>query len=377
MRPHFHVAGVPVRVHLLFFVITFASGWDLLESPARLALWMGVVFVSVLLHEMGHALAYRRYGSPASIELHGMGGTTTGHDTEQLTHRQSAWVSFAGPGMGFLLGGLVWALSRFTPLGQQGGLAGEAVHDLLWVNVGWGLFNLLPLQPLDGGHLLASAVRARSGYRYERALLGLGIATAVGVIALAVWWRQPWMGLLALMFGVMNVEQFLRLPTEVRFERAAALPLRRKATRREAKAGAVSVENLMKELRSTPRAAPPGEMPEVRRAPASLQAPEAEEPEEPHDPALVGEMLLESGLPAMAVRPLQTAFAASPSPRTGHALVVALLDTKRFAELEALLGGPRASHLSDDTLALISERAGAAGQGTLMQRAGELRRHNF
>ncbi|WP_163998245.1 M50 family metallopeptidase [Pyxidicoccus caerfyrddinensis] len=379
MRPHFHVAGVPVRVHLLFFAITFASGWHLLDSPARLALWMAVVFVSVLLHELGHALAYRRYGSPASIELHGMGGTTTGHDAEQLTHRQSAWVSFAGPGMGFLLGGLVWALSRFTPLGQQGGLAGDAVRDLLWVNVGWGLFNLLPLQPLDGGHLLASAVRARSGYRYERTLLGIGIATAVGVIALAVWWRQPWMGLLALMFGVMNVEQFLRTPTEVRFERSAALPRRRgvRAARRETEAGAVSVEKLMKELRSAPRATPTDELPAPRRAPASLPAPEAEEPEGPHDPALVGEMLLESGLPAMAVRPLQTAFTASPSPRTGHALVVALLDTKRFTELEALLGSPRASHLSDDTLALISERAGAAGQGTLVQRAGELRRHNF
>ncbi|NPC86749.1 hypothetical protein HPC49_52270, partial [Pyxidicoccus fallax] len=222
MRPHFHVAGFPVRVHPLFFLISFASGWGLLEEPARLALWMGIVFVSVLLHELGHALAFRRFGGTAAIELHGMGGTTTGSQEERLTHGQSAWVSFAGPGMGFLLGGLVWVLSRYTPLGQQGGLAGEAVRQLLWVNVGWGLFNLLPVQPLDGGHLLASAVRARSGFRYERVLHGIGIVTAVGVLVLAVRWNMVWMGLLALMFGVMNFEQLRRLPKEVRAPRAAA-----------------------------------------------------------------------------------------------------------------------------------------------------------
>jgi Zn-dependent protease len=373
MRPHFHVAGFPVRVHPLFFLIAFASGWALLKEPARLALWVGIVFVSVLLHELGHALAFRRYGCPAAIELHGMGGTTTGGDEEQLTHRQSAWVSFAGPGMGFLLGGLVWALSSFTPLGQQGGLTGYAVRQLLWVNLGWGLFNLLPMQPLDGGHLLASAVRARSGYRYERVLHGIGIATAVGVLALSVWWSMVWMGLLALMFGMMNFEQLRRLPKEVRFQRAAAPPRRRVPPRREPEAGSVTVEQLMGELRSPPRAAPLGRAQEARRALAPVKAPEAEEAEGPHDPALVGAMLLDSGLAAMAVRPLQSAFAASPSPRTGHALVLALAETRRFTELEALLSGPHAARLADDTLALLGERARAAGQSALAAHAEALR----
>ncbi|WP_267146688.1 M50 family metallopeptidase [Pyxidicoccus xibeiensis] len=367
MRPHFHVAGFPVRVHPLFFLIAFASGWGLLEQPGRLAMWLAIVFVSVLLHELGHALAFRRYGCPAGIELHGMGGTTTAEDTEQLTHRQSAWVSFAGPGMGFLLGGLVWAVSRLTPLGEQGGLAGEAVRQLVWVNVGWGLFNLLPLQPLDGGHLLASAVRARSGYRYERVLHGIGIATALGVLALSIWWSMVWMGLLAMMFGVMNFEQLRRLPKEVRFQRSAAPPPRRAASRRRSEAGAVSVEQLMGELRSGPRAAPPEAPAAPRRAPAPVVEPEA--PEGPHDPGMVGELLLDGGLAAMAVRPLQSAFAKSPSPRTGHALVLALLETGRLKEVAALLEGARAAHLGDDTLALISERARAAGDETLAARA--------
>lgn len=336
MRPHFHVAGFPVRVHPLFFLICFASGWALLDEPARLAMWVGIVFLSVLLHELGHALAFRRYGCPAAIELHGMGGTTTGEDAERLTHRQSAWVSFAGPAMGFLLGGVVWLVSSLTPLEHQGGLVGEATRLLLWVNVGWGLFNLLPMQPLDGGHLLASAVRARRGYRYERVLHGIGIATAVGVLALSVWWRMPWMGLLALLFGVMNFEQLRRLPKEVRFQRAAAPPRRR--------------ASLVKE-------------PDL--------------PEGPHDPALVGAMLLDSGLAALAVRPLQTAFAKSPSPATGHALVQALLAAGRLAELESLLSGRHAASLSDETLALIAEQARASDRSTLAARVGALRQERL
>lgn len=375
MRPHFHVAGFPVRVHPLFFLIAFASGWALLDEPARLALWVGIVFVSVLLHELGHALAFRRFGCTAAIELHGMGGTTTSRQEERLTHGQSAWVSFAGPGLGFALGGLVWALARLTSLGQQGGLAGLAVEQLLWVNVGWGLFNLLPMQPLDGGHLLASAVRARSGYKYERVLLGIGIATAAGVLGLSIAWGQVWMGLLAMMFGVMNFEQLRRLPAEeIPFQRAAAPPRSRDGSRSAApEPRSASVERLLEELRSAPRASPPGGTTEARRAPAPVKEPEAEAPEGPHDPALVGEMLLGSGLPELAVRPLQTAFAQSPAARTGHALALALLETGRFKELESLLAGPHATRLSDDTLALLSERAGKTGQDALAARARALR----
>ncbi len=373
MRPHFHVAGVPVRVHLLFFVTALAAGWGLVQEPALLALWGGIAFGSVLLHELGHAWAFRRYRCSAFIELHGLGGTTSSPEEERLTHRQTAWVSLAGPATGLALGGLFWALSRFTPLGQQGGLVGEVLRQLLWVNVGWGLFNLLPMQPLDGGHVLASVVRARSGYRYERVLHGVGIVTALGVLGLALWWKQPWMGLLAVLFGVLNLAQVFRLPEEVLVQRTTP-PRPRVSARRKPEAGAIGLEPLLNTPRSPPRAGPTGVTSEARRAPAPPREPEPEPPEGPHDPALVGALLLEGGLAAMAVRPLQTAFAASPSPEAGHRLVLALLETRRFMELDALLAGPRASHLSDDTLALVCERAGAAGQATVAERAGALRR---
>ncbi|MCP3169217.1 M50 family metallopeptidase [Myxococcus qinghaiensis] len=374
MRPHFHVDGFPVRVHPLFFLTTLATGWDFASELGSLALWVVVVFASVLLHELGHAWAYRRFGSTASISLHGMGGTAQG--TDRLTHRQSAWVSFAGPGVGFLLGGLVWGTSVLTPLGEQGGLVGLAVRQLLWVNIGWGLFNLLPVQPLDGGNLLASLVRARKGYRYERALRVIGIITAMGMVGLAIWQRTVWVGVMALMFGVMNLEQLRQLPREVPFQPAS--PPRKTATRRASVAGAVTLDELLGRGPPPPAAtlteigASEAMAPVLaRRAPEDTR--HQEEPEAPHDPAAVGQLLLDSGLAGMAVKPLQEAFARAPSPRAGHTLVLALLETGRTAELGALLTSPRSAHLSLETLGAIEARAGGdealTGRVTVLRRA--------
>ncbi|GHG85021.1 M50 family metallopeptidase [Comamonas sp. JC664] len=358
MRPHFHVAGFPVHLHPLFLLVSLATGWSLISEPARLALWVAIVFVSVLLHELGHALAYRRYGCPSRIELHGMGGTTHASDVGHLTHRQSAWVSFAGPGIGFAAGGLVWAASRLLPTGEPGGLVHQGLQQFLFVNIGWGLFNLLPVQPMDGGHLLADLVRARSGYRYERWLLGIGIATAVAVLGLAIGWKQIWLGLLAMMLGVMNFEQLRRMPEQAPEAPRTFFPPKARRTAAPSE-GPVSVQRLMDSL----------------RAPAAPQAWTEDDDalEGPHDPALVGELLLDSGLPELAVHPLQAAFTQAPLARTGHALVLALLRTGRLQDLAALLDSSHARQLSEDTLALICDHAGAAEQATLTERVTALR----
>lgn len=87
----------------------------------------------------------------------------------------------------------------------------------------------------------------------------------------------------------------------------------------------------------------------------------------------MGELLLDNGLPELAVGSLQSAFTQAPLPRTGHALVLALLHTGRLQELASLLDSSHARQLSEDTLALISEHAGAASETTLTERITALR----
>ncbi len=66
MALRFRVAGFSIQIHPLFFLLTLATGAAEWRSPARLAVWFSVVLVSVLVHELGHALAFRRYGHPRS-----------------------------------------------------------------------------------------------------------------------------------------------------------------------------------------------------------------------------------------------------------------------------------------------------------------------
>ncbi|HND50108.1 MAG TPA: hypothetical protein PLL95_16195, partial [Anaerolineales bacterium] len=71
----FSIAGIPVRVHPLFWVIAILLGSgssNLLMIPV----WIAIVFISILVHELGHAFAFRRFGQPSRILLHFSGGLT-------------------------------------------------------------------------------------------------------------------------------------------------------------------------------------------------------------------------------------------------------------------------------------------------------------
>ncbi|MEI7781482.1 MAG: site-2 protease family protein, partial [Planctomycetota bacterium] len=79
----FPVRGIPVRVSAWFWVAAALLGWNVCQGLAEgdqrellryLAAWVGVVFASILVHEMGHALAYRMFGQSAHIVLYHFGG---------------------------------------------------------------------------------------------------------------------------------------------------------------------------------------------------------------------------------------------------------------------------------------------------------------
>ena len=78
---HFQVLGIPVRIHPAFFVLCvimgFSEGWARelqVNVLVPILLWTGVVFVSILVHELGHALMARNFGWPPNITLYHFGG---------------------------------------------------------------------------------------------------------------------------------------------------------------------------------------------------------------------------------------------------------------------------------------------------------------
>jgi len=175
---NFSVLGIPVRVHPLFWLIALLLGSS--SNLLFILIWIIVVFISILVHELGHALAFRRYGVDSHIVLHMMGGLTipdaapwgTGYASVSSEPKQEIFISLAGPFTGFLFAALVIAgvvisggavqttwlfgfiplpLSPILPINNN--MLSIFVATLLWVNIFWGLINLLPVYPMDGGQV--------------------------------------------------------------------------------------------------------------------------------------------------------------------------------------------------------------------------------
>jgi Zn-dependent protease len=160
----FSLFGVPVRVASSFWIIAILFGTQgagrststeqvILEAMT----WTAIVFVSILLHELGHAAAARVFGADPSITLHALGGLTQ-FEPRGMSRPQRWLVSFAGPAAGLMFGGAVYALARWLPVSPRGS---EVVEALLQVNIGWSLINLLPVLPFDGGQMLSAFLGPR------------------------------------------------------------------------------------------------------------------------------------------------------------------------------------------------------------------------
>jgi Zn-dependent protease len=115
-------------------------------------LWIVCVFVSILVHELGHVFMGQVFGTRSQIVLHAFGGLAIGSSNLRNRWMRIA-VYLAGPGAGFLLYGLVWLLKENMDLEQTTRATRIALAFMIWINLGWGLLNLLPIWPLDGGQV--------------------------------------------------------------------------------------------------------------------------------------------------------------------------------------------------------------------------------
>lgn len=181
----FRLFGFPVSVDWTFWAITILLALDIAQTGGRrgailLIMWVSVVFGSVLWHELGHAFARKRFGQPFSeIKLYSFGGLCSGPG--RFTRRQSFLISAAGPAASLFLGG-VTALILFTP-GMSNPWIPEFVGFMLWVNVGWAFFNLLPILPLDGGNMLDALLANKNASLVPQIgmILG-GVMAVVGLL---------------------------------------------------------------------------------------------------------------------------------------------------------------------------------------------------
>lgn len=191
----FRLFGIPVTIHPTFLLIAALLGL----SSRRVSLlfaWVGIIFVSILIHELGHALTARSFGAEVEIELNGIGGLTSWSAPEEhLGPGRRALVAAAGSGVGVMFGGLVWLFERYA--GPFFGVADFIVSNLIVVNVFWGLLNWAPIRPLDGGHLFSSLLQKVAPRHAERIANVIFLMTAAAALAFALWSRAIFLALLA------------------------------------------------------------------------------------------------------------------------------------------------------------------------------------
>ena len=230
----FRLFGIPIEIQAGFWLMAAALGFPLLrdEHKASILVWVGVVFVSIMVHELGHALAIIRYGSEPAITLYYFGGLTSWQRPQSVGRWQRIVVSFAGPGAGFILAGLVYATLRLAPSITRDlpYYASFAVEQLLWVNFAWGLFNLIPVLPFDGGHILVEALGPQRVRTSAIVSLVCGVAIALFFAVGGHLW-------VTFLVGMGAVQSFQRL-------QAAAAPEPVRPTRRpeQARAEAAAAE---------------------------------------------------------------------------------------------------------------------------------------
>ena len=198
----FSLLAVPIRIHPMFWLIVFLLGWNL--TRVEQLLWVGVVFVSILVHELGHALSARAFGERSHVVLYSLGGLTI-PETETGTSggRRYAVIAFCGPAAGFLL-----ALIAYLVIPQIGsttsGLLGALHFHLVQVNVVWGLANLLPIWPLDGGQVARTLLTHFTPDRGYAVASVVSLVTAAAIVLIAWQIGRPLVALFAMYFALME-----------------------------------------------------------------------------------------------------------------------------------------------------------------------------
>jgi Zn-dependent protease len=156
---------IPIRIHFFFWIVAALIGWLNSRTILGTSLWMLVIVASILVHEFGHALSAISFGQKARIDLIGFGGVTV-RSGPKLALWKEFLVVLGGPGAGFLLFGLSYYLLGFVhPSSHSVSIASYVLSIFTWVNLFWTLINLLPIQPLDGGRLVAIVLEAMFGVR--------------------------------------------------------------------------------------------------------------------------------------------------------------------------------------------------------------------
>ena len=185
------IAGVYIRVNLIFLLLAA------IYAVLGLGLEIVMIVAALFIHEMAHTLVAIMLGVKVSdIEILPFGGQARIEDFNGLEPEIEIYMALAGPLVSLFLAGLCYFLPPWAD--SQGG------HFFCQLNLGLGVFNLLPALPLDGGRILRAATSPTLGFKKatrQAALIGQVLGTGLIGAGIYLCYRS-WPGINLIVIGV-------------------------------------------------------------------------------------------------------------------------------------------------------------------------------
>jgi len=228
MRPQsyeisFRLFGFPTVIQPFFWLIALLIPALALGQIDNMPLWIvqlmvGAVAIvlSILVHELGHALSFRHiFRTPCVIVLHGMGGMAVPEYHRRRPGFAGAvaecFLAFSGPLAGFVLAFVAVLLYRAIPENLEGLPIFLLLYFLRWtivISIFWGILNLMPIYPMDGGRIAREVCVYLFPRRGIELSLVLSMTVAILLIAIALQYQQYFIAILFGFFAYQNYQEW-------------------------------------------------------------------------------------------------------------------------------------------------------------------------
>lgn len=196
---------IPISINPFFWLFSVLIGYVMSGSAIGTIIWVIMIFISVLVHELGHAIMALIFKQRPKIELIAMGGLTSYHG-KKLKYYQQFLIVLNGPlfGIGlFVLATVILWLNIFTNPAVIG-----TIKVFQYVNIFWSLINLFPVLPLDGGQLMRIALEGCFGIKGLKLSFLIGFIVATMVALLAFVFKSYLFGALFFLFAFQSFETY-------------------------------------------------------------------------------------------------------------------------------------------------------------------------
>lgn len=199
---------IPIAIHPLFWITSALIGFLAGGGFLAIIAWIFVILVSVLVHEMGHALTACLFGLKPRVELVALGGLTY-HQGEKLSFWKQFLIVLNGPVFGFCLFLLSWFLLAIPAV--RASSASPILMNFFYINLIWTLLNLVPVLPLDGGQLLRIVLESFFGAKGFRYALIVGITISVSISLFFFLFQNFLAGSLFFLFAFQSFDMYRKM----------------------------------------------------------------------------------------------------------------------------------------------------------------------